>query len=172
MKRKENVIKSQQCRLKLLEYKSIDTESRSRRRILIFRGISEQPDEDGENCVSEVRRFLRVHLKIDIDMYVERAHRLGKPKIGTTRQILAAFRDYRDTELIMGNTRKLKGTLLSVNRDYPIEIIEARRDLYPMYKDWRDQNRYNKVSIQYPAKLIVNGEIKHDMFPDWSGVIA
>ena len=41
-----------------------------------------------------------------------------------------------------------------------------------MYKDWRDQIRYNKISIQYPAKLIVNGEIKHDMFPDWSEVIA
>ena len=70
-----------------------------------------------------------------------------------------AFRDYRDTELIMGNTRKLAGTLLSVNRDYPAEIIEARRSLYPMYKDWRDQNRYNKVSIQYPAKLIVIGQV-------------
>ena len=135
VKRTENVIKSQQCRLKLLEYKSIDIESRSRRRNLIFRGISEQPDEDGEKCISEVRRFLRVHLKIDLDMYIERAHRLGKPKIGTTRPIIVAFRDYQDTELIMGNTRKLKGTLLSVNRDYPTEIIEARRDLYPMYKD-------------------------------------
>ena len=72
----------------------------------------------------------------------------------------------------MSNTRKLAGTLLSVNRDYPTEIIEARRALYPMYKDWRDQNRYNKVSIQYPAKLIVNGQIKHDMFPDWSEVMA
>ena len=41
VKRTENVIKSQQCRLKLLEYKSIDIESRSRRRNLIFRGISE-----------------------------------------------------------------------------------------------------------------------------------
>ena len=70
-----------------------------------------------------------------------------------------AFRDYRDTELIMGNTRKLAGTLLSVNRDYPAEIVEARRSLYPMYKDWRDQNRYNKVSIQYPAKLIVNDRL-------------
>ena len=39
VKRSENVIKTQQNRLKLLEYKSIDIESRSRRRNLIFRGI-------------------------------------------------------------------------------------------------------------------------------------
>ena len=139
---------------------------------MIFRGISEQPCEDGEKCAVAIRRFLRVHLQIDLDMYIERAHRLGKPKIGSTRPIIVAFRDYRDTELIMSNTRKLAGTLLSVNRDYPTEIIDARRALYPMYKDWRDQNRYNKVSIQYPAKLIVNGQVKHDMFPDWSDVMA
>ena len=172
VKKSENVIKSQQNRLKLLEYKSIDIESRSRRGNLIFRGIDEQPGEDGEKCAIAVRRFLRVHLKIDLDLYIERAHRLGKPRVGTTRPIIVAFRDYRDTELIMGNTWKLAGTLLSVNRDYPAEIVEARRSLYPMYKDWRDQNRYNKVSIQYPAKLIVNGQVKHDMFPDWSEVMA
>ena len=75
VKRSENVIKSQQNRVKLLEYKSIDIESRSRRRNLIFRGISEQPGEDGEKCAVAIRRFLRVHLQIDLDMYIERAHR-------------------------------------------------------------------------------------------------
>ena len=48
VKKSENVIKSQQNRLKLLVYKSIDIESRSRRRNLIFRGINEQPGEVGE----------------------------------------------------------------------------------------------------------------------------
>ena len=61
----------------------------------------------------------------------------------------------------------MAGTLFSVNRDYPSEIVEARRALYPMYKDY-----YNKVSIQYPAKLVVNGEVKHDMFPDWSTIMS
>ena len=37
----ENVISSHEHRLQLLEYKSIDIESRSRRRNLIFRGMSE-----------------------------------------------------------------------------------------------------------------------------------
>lgn len=78
VKRSENVIKSQQNRLKLLEYKSIDIESRSRRRNLIFRGISEQPGEDGEKCALAIRA-IRVHLEIDLDMYIERAHRLGRP---------------------------------------------------------------------------------------------
>ena len=172
VKKSEAAIRSHQNRLKLLEYKSIDIESRSRRRNLIFRGIREMPDESNDTCMSEVRRFLRVHLGIDRDMYMERAHRLGKLKLDVTRPIIVAFRDFQDTDSIMNNTRKLAGTLFSVNRDDPSEIVEARRALYPMYKDYRSQNKYNKVSIQYPAKLVVNGEVKHDMFPDWSTIMS
>ena len=87
VKKSEAAIRSHQNRLKLLEYKSIDIESRSRRRNLIFRGIREMPDESNDTCMSEVRRFLRVHLGIDRDMYMERAHRLGKPKLDVTRQL-------------------------------------------------------------------------------------
>lgn len=166
----ESVITSHQHRLKLLEYKSIDIESRSRRRNLIFRGINEQ-SEVAESCISLIRDFLRVHVRVERDMYIERAHRLGKFKVGVSRPIVVAFRDYQDTELIMSNCRKLKGTLFSVNRDYPVEIVEARKALYPMYKEFRDQNRYNKVAIQFPAKLVVNGEIKYDMFPDWAEIM-
>ena len=41
-----------------------------------------------------------------------------------------------------------------------------------MYKDCRAQNQYNKVSIQYPVKLIIKGRVKQDMFLDWSEVMA
>ncbi|MEW8545273.1 MAG: hypothetical protein AB2693_17250, partial [Candidatus Thiodiazotropha sp.] len=44
----ETVIQSNVKRIKLLEYKSIDIEARSRRRNLIFRGID--GDEPNENC--------------------------------------------------------------------------------------------------------------------------
>lgn len=152
MSNAENVIRSHEHRLKLLEYKSIDIESRSRRRNLIFRGITERSEESDDACFVLIRDFLRVYLKIDRDLYIERAHRLGRPKIGVTRPIVVAFRDFQDTEDIMRNARSLKGTLFSINRDYPSEIVEARKALYPVYKDWRDQNRYNKVSIQTCGK--------------------
>ena len=41
----ETLIESHENRLKLLEYKSIDIESRSRRRNLIFWDITESPDD-------------------------------------------------------------------------------------------------------------------------------
>ena len=168
----ETVIQSHQHRLKLLEYKSIDIECRSRRRNLIFWGIPERQMESKEGTIPLVMHFIGVDLGIERDMYIERAHRMGRFKPGVCRPVIAAFRDYQDTEDIMSNARKLKGTNLRVNRDYPVEIVEARKALFPLYKEYRDQNKYNKVSIQYPAKLLVNGVIKHDLFPDWSETMS
>ena len=136
---------------------------------LIFRGIPEKPEEAKEGFI---RHFIYVHLGIKDDMYIERAGRLGRYKQGACRPIVVAFRYYQDTDTIMSNCRKLTGTFFSVNRDYPAEIVEARNALYPMYREFRDQNRYNKVPIQYPVKLKMNGAVKHDMFPNWSEIMS
>lgn len=60
----------------------------------------------------------------------------------------------------------LRGTIFSVSRDYPKEIVEARRRLTPRFKSQRE-NRNNKASIEYAAKLIVNGKVIADEFADW-----
>ena len=48
------------------------------------------------------------------------------------RPVIAAFRDYQDTEDIMSNARKLKGAKLRVNRDNPVEIVDARKALFSL----------------------------------------
>ena len=152
MSNAETVIQSHQHRIKLLEYKSIDTECRSHRRNLIFWGITERSEELKEGSIPCVRHFIRVDLGMERVMYIERAHSVGKFKQGACRPVIAAFHDYQDTKEIMSNARKLKGTNLSVNRDYPAEIVEARKVLFPLYKEYCDQNQNNKASIQFPAK--------------------
>ena len=94
----ENVIRSQNDRLKLLEYRSIDLEARSRRNNLLFKGI---PEQRRENCFAEVRRFIQEELQIDKDFYLERAHRLGRFSSTKTRPIIVAFRDFYDTQEIL-----------------------------------------------------------------------
>ena len=58
----ERVIRSNTDRLKLLEYRSIDFEARSRRKNILFKGI---PENRQENCFAEVREFIQRHLNID-----------------------------------------------------------------------------------------------------------
>ena len=113
--------------LKLLEYRSIDLEARSRRNNLLFKGISEQRRE---NCFAEVRRFIQEELQIDKDFYLERAHRLGRFSSTKTRPIIVAFRDYYDTQEILDASSLLRGTEYGISRDYPSEISKARQSLW------------------------------------------
>ena len=54
--------------IKLVEYKSLDLEARSRRSNLIFRGHPENVEDD--DCASIIRCFLEEKLSIEKDIYI------------------------------------------------------------------------------------------------------
>lgn len=170
-----NVTNSNVSLLKLLSYKTIDIEARSRRNNLIIRGV---PEERDENCFQTVRRFICDHLGLDANrMFLVRAHRLGARKRDTRpfepqkRPLIVAFRDFTDTVEILDNTKRLKGTYFSVDRDYPREIYEARKRLWPILKEKRKEHPKADVYIQYPARLMVDKVLIRDEFPDWFRVL-
>ena len=70
----------------------------------------------------------------------------------------------------MQEAYKLKYTDFGISRDYPSEILSARKSLWWLYKEKR-RNRYSKCSIKYPAKLVVNGVVLHDCFPEWDAAM-
>lgn len=158
-------------RVKILEYRSIDAEARSRRNNLIFRGIPELLKS--ENCIDLVKRFICVDLDIDTSsIYIQRAHRLGAPNRDKSRPIIACFRDHQDVENILSFAHKLKGKPeLGINRDYPNEIVEARSRIWPKFKEMKAANPPRTVHIGYPAKLIVQKKVVIDEFPDWREVL-
>ena len=168
MTQAETVIRSYNDRLKLLEFKSIDIEARSRRNNLLFKGLKEERDED---CRRKVLNFLQNDLHMEEMPTIERIHRLGRynPSKGP-RPIIVAFSFFRDTEEIMGNARLLRDTSYGISRDHPPEIARARQKLWPQFKAARI-NQFNCVSIGYPAKLIVNGTVVCDMFPEWDSIM-
>lgn len=164
--------------LRLLAYKSIDSEARSRRNNLIFKGIAD--DENSvqrgpQDCVGIIKRFLETEMDYENpdNLPIERAHRLGQHGYYVrgvyTRPIIVAFRDFADTEEILYNTYRLRRTAFSIARDYPKEIADARKRLYPQLKSARDESK--KPVIKYPARLVVNGQTVDDMFPDWYDIM-
>ncbi|MEW8547345.1 MAG: hypothetical protein AB2693_27875, partial [Candidatus Thiodiazotropha sp.] len=165
----ERVLKSHDDRLTLLEYRSLDIEARSRRKNILFKGL---PEDRRENCFEIVRDFIRHKLDIDRDMYLERAHRLGRYDQGKIRPIIVAFRDFCDVEDIIGNAKKLKDSNFGVSRDYPLEIAKARQSLWKQFKEIRDNNPDKKVTLGFPAKIIVGNEVVVDLFPNWFGVLG
>jgi hypothetical protein len=65
----------------------------------------------------------------------------------------------------MENVQNLYGTRFGIDRDYPKEIAVARKKLYDFQR--MNFSKKDKCKIQYPAKLIVNGKLVRDEFPDW-----
>ena len=125
----ENTIRSLYDRLKLLEYRSLDIEARSKRKNMLFKGIP-----DYRHCFDAVRQFISSKLHIDRDMYLERAHRIGRFSVNRTRPIIVAFRDYCDTEDILNASNFLRDSSYGFSKDYLNEIVRARQSLWRQYK--------------------------------------
>lgn len=65
----------------------------------------------------------------------------------------------------------MKDTQFGIHRDYPKEILNARSSLWPSYKKAKANNPRADVSIGYPAKLLINGRVVADKFPNWRKVL-
>ena len=159
-------------RLKLVEYRSLDQEARSRRNNLIFRGHLEIVGHD--DCVGVINRFLAEKFEMH-NVNIQRAHRLGSLRnIGRrsrSRPIIVCFGDFRDVQNIMAKAHTLRGTDYGINRDYPDEIVQARSRLWSDYKQAKPNYSKGKVYIAFPAKLVINGEVTRDEFPDWKDIL-
>ena len=76
-----------------------------------------------------------------------------------------------DTDAIMSKAFLLKRTPFSVDFDLPKEINEARKALWSELKYIKSRNPRAKVQIVYPAKLLVDGKVICDQFPEWAAAL-
>ncbi|KAH3822572.1 hypothetical protein DPMN_124356 [Dreissena polymorpha] len=109
------------------------------------------------------------------NIIINRAHRLGAFKLGNRsyRPIIACFMNYNDVEHILSNAKTLKSFPgYSIDRDVPIEISEARKRLWPLYKDTKKANPNESVRIVYPAKLICGKTVVKDELLDWNQTLS
>ena len=165
----ESVVKSYDDRIRLLEYKSIDLEARSRRNNILFYGLKENRNED---CKDIICQFVSDQLQISIsDIDISRAHRIGRFDPRKVRPVIVAFQAYPTAEKIIKQGYLLKDSSFSISRDFPMEILRARKTLWPEYKQIKLQNPSAKVVLVYPAKLLVNQRVVKDLFPEWDSLI-
>lgn len=71
----------------------------------------------------------------------------------------------------MDNAHRLRGTHFFIDCDYPREIQEARKKLWPKFRECRQQNPRSKVKVVYPTKLIKDGKVVEDELPEWNHYI-
>ena len=140
-----------------LQRELVDMKSHSMRSNLVFYNLPEQAEKDDPFAV--LRELLGKTMAIDenSDIEIERAHRLGgKRDDGKPRPIVAKFLRYQDKEYIRRSAYLLKGSKIGIADQFPKEIAEARKKLYPIMK--KAKNEGNTVKL-IKDKLFVNGQL-------------
>ena len=129
---------------RLLAYKSIDIEARSRRKNLIFHGLAESKNE---NYKEVLRDFLWNEMGLDLeDFYIERVHRLGylqkarqrrcrsDPNSPVIRPLIVAFYESPSVETVMETAymlRNLNGKSSMLEKHVPHKLIKPGQKLDP-----------------------------------------
>lgn len=140
----------------------LDLQARSMRDNLLFFNISEcqtREERMGEDCVAKILEFCET--KLDItgakDIKIDRAHRLGSFKNDKTRPIVVKFNYFQDKVNVKKQASdKLRNTSFRVSDQYPKEIQDRRRALYPAFAQAKGQGR--KAVLSYD-KLYIDGNM-------------
>ncbi len=155
---KEKIAKLEAEKSELKE-RMISLESYQRRENLVFHGIEEAPAWESFSVLRDKVRN-EILQKLNIPNYenirFDRIHRLGAKKENQSRPrpIIAKFTYYSDKEAVLYANHHLRGSRYYISEDYPKEIQDERRRLYPFYK--AAQKMYDKKQVKLRVnKLII-----------------
>lgn len=125
-------------------------DSYSRRENLIFHGIWQS---DQENCEARVKNVIDKMGVNGQDMKFDRCHRLTGYR---PQPIIVRFNWYQDRMQVFSAKSKLANTKISISEDFPSDVIEKRRALYPIMKSARDSKRYAAIRGD---KLVIGNDV-------------
>lgn len=119
---------------------------------LIFSGIYEN---DHENTEEVLRDFMARNLDIDHQVEFTSVHRFGKKNKKRARPIVAKFIYQCDLDQVLKSAKKLKGKPFQINQQFPEEIEQARKSLYPIMKEHKQKGDHVKLVRDI---LYINGQ--------------
>ncbi|CAG2233860.1 unnamed protein product [Mytilus edulis] len=148
----------------ILQSTVIDLQCRSMKNNLVFTGLTET---EGENTEEVIRDFIQQFLHVTHRIEFGNVHRFGygaKPgRRGRPRPIVARFLYYKDLARSLSNTYRLKGKPFGVNQQFPDIIEQARKSLYPIMKQKREEGHTVELVRDI---LYVDGEMYNDQISE------
>ena len=141
--------------------KLVDPEDRSRRNNLRIQGIKEDPRESCEECENKIYDLLEEKLEMDTsNITIESAHRAGEKSNDKERAIVVQFSFYQDKINILRNCKKLKGTKISIFKDFSPETMQICKE---KWKEVLANRKQGKISYLHIEVLFARkGEHQHD----------
>ncbi|CAG2239764.1 unnamed protein product [Mytilus edulis] len=104
-----------------------------------------------------------VELKMETTVDFHRAHRFGKEtefrdkkdgRLIKTRPIVCRFKNFKDREIVRTSAKELKGTHYGIQEQFPKEINDKRKMLWPYFKQAREDK---KKAYLKRDKLFIDG---------------
>lgn len=135
-----------------LKSKVLDLQCRSMKNNLVFTGLYQS---QFENCENKLRGFIRQELEIDHYIEFGNIHRFGRRGTNNARPIVARFIYHNDLQMVLQNAYKLKGSSFGISEQYPAEINNRRKNLYPIMREAKQQRRH---AVLVRDRLFIDGE--------------
>lgn len=144
----------------ILDSKADFLDNQARRTNIVIDGIPEAEKENGSDSEEKVLALIKDKLDLDpngigIDS-VMRVGKVNKSDDGTMtrpRPIVVKFHRIKDRDTVLRSAKKLKGTRIYINEDYPEAVRQKRKELLPKMREARQRGdiaflRYDKLVIR------------------------
>lgn len=153
--------------IKRLREDILDLKCCSMKNNLIFTGLHRVPNENTEEDL--LRYFLYNELEVDYKIEFGNVHRF-KTRGGDNRRapIVARFLYHVDLEHVLSIANRLKGTQYGIREQFPQEIENRRKPLYPVMRRARQEKRQVTLvrdRLYIDNELYVPYEIDKDVTP-------
>ena len=115
----------------------------------------EAENESWDVTEEKVKEVLKDKLSLEFEPSIERAHRVGKIVTGTRRRprtIVCRLRDWKQKELIIKSSRRIKPAGIYIKEDLAQETLEKRDEQRPQLEEAK---RKGKIAYFVLDKLIV-----------------
>ncbi|XP_063436930.1 uncharacterized protein LOC134718363 [Mytilus trossulus] len=141
-----------QDELENLKERVLDLSCRSMKNNLIFTGLYGIRDENTEELL---RGFLHTEIGIDYQIEFGNVHRFGRSQRGM-RPIVARFLYQADLQYVLENAYRLHNTRYGIKQQFPKEIEDRRKKLYPIMKE----AKYNRRNVKLVRdRLYIDNEL-------------
>ena len=135
-----------------LKSKVLDLQCRSMKNNLVFTCLYQS---QSENCENKLRGFIRQELEIDHYIEFGNIHGFGRRGANNARPIIARFIYHNDLQMVLQNAHKLKESSFGISEQYPAEINNRRKNLYPIMREAKQQRRH---VVLVRDRLFIDGE--------------
>lgn len=158
----KNDIESLKVKNAALETKVTDQQSRLMRDNLLFYGVTERGRH--EDCEEIVKEICVNTLELDEarNMTFDWVHRIGPFSNNKVRPIVARFHYFKEREIVRQKAyekgAELKRQNLGIGQQWPAEVRETRKTLYPIMQRERSQGK--DVKLVRDKLFIDNVEFK------------